>query len=528
MTKQNEIKEQEVDDDAFQGDGKLKLKPKPKPKTKPKLKTKPKTKKIEQLKNDNDNDNDNNNDNDLTVSLVCSTCLFSEMYCICEPHWYYFDYSFKNMKTFPVVIKPLEISTITFNFRLKNVRIDLTKLIENFQQTDIMCSISYERQGRKCKDNSQINNQMYNCCSIRGFVPYPTSDSKQYIRLNAKIFCNGSINLLGGRSLASCVFYTHELMHYFVKLPNYDQIFIQNFCYESKSTANISLVQLMFSKKSCQKTFSTVKKIYLDNNEGPCEYSSNSKSFVFRKVKWVKLILDNNIKEFFTIPSVHIIGIEAGDMVKYYDNCDVIQLFDAKVSMVNTDFQLCQPIKMQVCTELLQNDQFSYFTGGPIRSCVLDLEKKYHAIVIQFINRSLHHHHQINNNNNNEHEHQHEQEEIIIHRTRKGMEKLRGTLTISIFGSGKIIITGGQNALDILNAYYFLVDFFNKNHEMIFCDNDNNNNNTIPKTKTTKTIKATKATKTKIRGRTYYTVDDIIAEKKVYWTAKVKKLNDFI
>ena len=114
--------------------------------------------------------------------------------------------------------------------------------------------------------------------------------------------------------------------------------------------------------------------------------------------------------------------------------------------MINTDFKIERGIRQKKLSILLQDEKLNYSNGGNIKSCEFDLDKKYHAVKIKYVDR--------NSSISDE-----------TYYTRKRIQKLEGELTIAVFNTGSIIITGAKKSPEIISAYKFIIDFLSKNSE---------------------------------------------------------------
>lgn len=123
-----------------------------------------------------------------------------------------------------------------------------------------------------------------------------------------------------------------------------------------------------------------------------------------------------------------------------------LKITDAKISMINTDYKLGKRVRQKILNNLLQNYsnhiKMSTFEPG-----------KYNGVKINFI---------CNPNDKSN-----------IKMTRKGVEKVYGEITISVFNTGNIIITGGNTIHDIMFAYRWMNKFFDESGDLVLRDYPN-------------------------------------------------------
>jgi TATA-box binding protein (TBP) (component of TFIID and TFIIIB) len=117
-----------------------------------------------------------------------------------------------------------------------------------------------------------------------------------------------------------------------------------------------------------------------------------------------------------------------------------LKITDAKISMINTDYKLGLRVRQKVLNQVLQNYsshiKMSTFEPG-----------KYNGVKINFICDPT--------NRTN------------VKMTRKGVEKVYGEITISVFNTGNIIITGGNTIKDTMFAYRWMNNFFEESKDLV-------------------------------------------------------------
>lgn len=129
--------------------------------------------------------------------------------------------------------------------------------------------------------------------------------------------------------------------------------------------------------------------------------------------------------------------------LKSYDHVLIIEndlkITDVKISMINTDFSIQKRIRQRALNDVLNNEHFSIQNGGNIKRSDFDPDV-YHGVKIKYV-------HKFDKNNK-------------VHLTRKGIEKLNGEVTISVFNTGSVIITGGKSPIETVGAYKFINKIF--------------------------------------------------------------------
>lgn len=109
---------------------------------------------------------------------------------------------------------------------------------------------------------------------------------------------------------------------------------------------------------------------------------------------------------------------------------------DVKINMINTDFSIEKKIKQKMLNDILNNEKYSIENGSFVKRSVFDPDS-YHGVKIKYV---------YNNNEDN------------LSYTRKGVEKLSSELSILVFNTGNIIITGGKTAEETYGAYNFILN----------------------------------------------------------------------
>lgn len=271
---------------------------------------------------------------EVQIVQNCNICMFPIKKCICQPFWKNFHSYFNETS--------LQISTITFGFKLKDTTINLGMLALKFEKSIFARNIKFKKNSKKSQKNLDMNYNFYNQCSITSFIPHEKFKN-QLVKVDIKIFHNGSFNIAGSRSIQGIVHVIRKLMSLLVSYKN-----------------------------------------------------------VLNYKKELKII-------------------------------------DVKISMINTDFKINKKIRQKTLNTILNDKRFSLEQGGSVKWSEFDPDK-YHGVKIKYV-----------------HEHKHQEN---THLTRKGIEKLPGELSILVFNTGHVIITGGKTAKETVEAYKFINKIF--------------------------------------------------------------------
>lgn len=124
---------------------------------------------------------------------------------------------------------------------------------------------------------------------------------------------------------------------------------------------------------------------------------------------------------------------------------------NTKISMINTDFSICKKIKQNVLNKILNEEKFSIQNGGCVKRSTFDPDS-YHGVKIKYVHNIC--------------------DKKTL--TRKGVEKMDSELSILVFNTGNIIITGGKTAEETYGAYEFINSVFEEYKEAIVRKNSIN------------------------------------------------------
>ena len=131
----------------------------------------------------------------------------------------------------------------------------------------------------------------------------------------------------------------------------------------------------------------------------------------------------------------------------YYINKKESKITNVKIAMINTDFKISDTLNLTNFCELLSN--YSVQTNGNFLSIVYQ-PIKYPAINTKFIcNKYLEQYF----------------EHVYKYSLKKKFDK---TISILIFRSGSIIITGGNDIIDYLDVYKYIINIINLNNKNLF------------------------------------------------------------
>ena len=111
--------------------------------------------------------------------------------------------------------------------------------------------------------------------------------------------------------------------------------------------------------------------------------------------------------------------------------------------MINTDFRLGYMVRQKLTNKMLQD------YSSHIKSSTFDPDK-YNGVKVNFICDPF--------------------STKNLKFTRKGVEKVKGEITLSIFNSGSIIITGGNTIRETMFTYQWISKFFDDNKDELLKD----------------------------------------------------------
>ena len=134
---------------------------------------------------------------------------------------------------------------------------------------------------------------------------------------------------------------------------------------------------------------------------------------------------------------------------EFYEDKETAKISNVKIAMINSDFKINNIVNLTNFCELLSN--YSIQSNGNFLSIVYQ-PIKYPAINTKFICDT-----------NKEHYYEH----IYKFSLKKKYDK---SVSIMLFRSGSIIITGGNNLNDYLFTHKYLLNLIEKNNKTLFID----------------------------------------------------------
>lgn len=150
------------------------------------------------------------------------------------------------------------------------------------------------------------------------------------------------------------------------------------------------------------------------------------------------------------------------------DNSKNCIMENVRISMLNTNFRINKKIRQNTLNNILNKPEYNINNGGNIKISSFDRDK-YIAINVKYIYREkMEQMLEISNQKKKLKEINNQKtknKDKFL--TRKGREKLPGEVTLLIFGSGAIIITGGKDPIELMKAYIFINDILIKHKDEI-------------------------------------------------------------
>lgn len=340
--------------------------------------------------------------------MKCKTCCSEN--CFCQPFWKTFDRD--------VSRKNLRVSTITFNFKLSNVRVHLSRLsayLLGRNATLFTREFKFKQDARKSRTDKEKNFQMYNSCIITGFVPR-NGKPGELTKVAMKVFHNGSVNVTGCRSVCEIVDTIHKLVHLLTSIEGV----IEHLSYLCVPQADI-----VYSR-NLTKTLTNVR-IPIGppvGAEGGIMCPPNQ-----------TVVLNNILYDTIRVRKMTLrLSDPYGSSSYTVTPTQPMKITDVRISMINTDFSLGGNVRQNTLRDLLECPTLSVTRGGNVTFVEFDPDK-YHAVKIGYV-------------------HDPRTQQNVVY-TRKRMKKVDGEVTIAVFNTGSVIITGGKRSIDIIGAYHF-------------------------------------------------------------------------
>ena len=156
------------------------------------------------------------------------------------------------------------------------------------------------------------------------------------------------------------------------------------------------------------------------------------------------------------------------DVIVLNDNSKNCIMENVRISMLNTNFRINKQIRQNTLNSILNKPEYNISNGGNIKMSSFDRDK-YIAINVKYIYREkMEKELEIANKKKKLKELNNQKpknKDLFL--TRKGREKLPGEVTLLIFGSGAIILTGGKDPIELMKAYTFINDILIKHKQEI-------------------------------------------------------------
>ena len=156
------------------------------------------------------------------------------------------------------------------------------------------------------------------------------------------------------------------------------------------------------------------------------------------------------------------------DVIVLNDNSKNCIMENVRISMLNTNFRINKQIRQNTLNNILNKPEYNISNGGNVKMSSFDRDK-YIAINVKYIYREkMEKELEIANKKKKLKELNNQKpknKDLFL--TRKGREKLPGEVTLLIFGSGAIILTGGKDPIELMKAYTFINDILIKHKQEI-------------------------------------------------------------
>ncbi len=383
--------------------------------------------------------------------------------CICSHGWESFD---ENFKQTPELI----ISTITMCVKFTHVGLDFERIVEQFYQRQLETPDTFTYQ-LEYKQNKHLKNktkmvtktikttkrkqknvkgqqQMYNSINLKSYIPRHFHDEELEEEeleevadlVCCKLFKNGSCNITGFKNMNQIINYLHILINYLKTFKR--DVFVYR---DITEYTNVKEIQITLKKKKKVIIYKTVPRVRIDHLEGR----------VFR------IELKTTEQEKLYIEDVYDFEIKDHDYedIRYAKvSKENIAYFNAKISMVNATFKLPDYIFQSKVSDVLSQNKYSFYEGnGPITQAEFSLDNSYNAVKVGYVADSPTSSSSIES-----------QDDITTTTTRKKIKKVSGEITISMFRTGSVTISGGTCGKPIISAYHFLSDIIRNQKDLSY------------------------------------------------------------
>lgn len=323
-----------------------------------------------------------------------------------------------------VLVEPLKIITITFNFALSHTGLDFETILKHYKPTTFLYECKNNSIGKKCKKDPEINNRMYNTLQFSGYLK-ETKDklNKTVVRM----FHNGSIGISGCRNVRQCIRAIRMIFVFLFSLPESPFIFRKVVEYK-----NVNCV-ITLKDRGKKRSFENVN-LLID---------IDTKT---RRIWRIKVTFADCSEEF--IHEIKTYQITSGSLNYEGKRINItrrdVNMINPKIGTMNSIFKmnLYQYNLLDIMSE-----QYSLKDG----ILNVELTQKETAVKINFVpkrNRT-----QIKDDSN-------------FVKTRNGHIKYPNQLSMLVYASS-VNIAGAKDYKHVFEAYDFITDFVKKHPEII-------------------------------------------------------------
>lgn len=378
--------------------------------------------------------------------MDCKVCHFR--ICICSTGWKTFDANFEK-------IPELNISTITMCIKFTHVGLNFERIVNQFFQRQkkspdtFTYALEYKQNKPKKNETKLITatraqkvhkkkvekgeQQMYNSINLKSYIPrnFDSEDKKNEIAdlVCCKLFRNGSCNITGFKNMKQIVSYLHILMNYLKSFR--EDVFVYRDIVEYR---NVAEIKITLKKKKKVLIYKNVPRVRVDVDAETKTVFRIQLKTVDQEYIYIEDIFEYSCQEENYEETLHA-KISRGN----------VSYFQAKISMVNATFKFPLYVFQNKFSDFLSG--FHYPENGPITRSDFDLDRKYNAVKIGYVSPNI------------------EQTETTV--TRKKIKKVSGELTISVFRTGSVTISGGTCSETIIDAFMFLNRIFDENKSIL-------------------------------------------------------------
>lgn len=367
--------------------------------------------------------------------MTCVICKFRHYCCVCDhTYWDHFDDDFsqytkymkENHNNNELILHPLSLSTTTFNFKLKHIGINFDVIQKYWEPSLFINSIKNNSKGKKSK-NVDTNKRMYNTIICSGYLKV---DSKRVNKILIRLFHTGAIGISGCKTLDQNITCMHKILRWLKSFPI--SPFIYNDIYEY---TNVPKMNIILTKGKQVITRTDLQRIRMEYR--PCKDKKMGSPYS------IELKYENKEKEYIT--DIKNTSIEHNTYTKT-GKIKKTMIYDAKMSMVNATFRVKCGLKLSKLNEILKNSYYSIHNKGPIIDSEYGGDSKKNYIYMTFVPTK-----------NNPFD------ITLLKETRRRNLRYPNQMTVSIYGTGSILIIGGKRSNDFFEVYNFLIDIIQTN-----------------------------------------------------------------